>query len=186
MGKTYPYLDSKFKDFIARQKIFFTASAAGTSRVNISPRSTDWLRVLGDNAVVYLDKTGSGNETSAHIVADGRMTIMFCAFEGLPRILRLYGTGTVIHRNSAEYENLLADCFRSDPPIGARQIIRLDFDLVQASCGFAVPLFEYVGERDTLTRWAVAKTPEGLEEYRREKNQTSLDGLPTGVFCEPE
>ena len=122
--------------------MFFTASAGPTGRVNISPRSTDMFRVLSDNAVMYLDRTGSGNETAAHLRIDPRLTIMFCAVEGPPLIMRLYGQGRVIHRDSEEYADLLANLFDNDPPLGARQRVRLDFDLVQTSCGYGVPLFE--------------------------------------------
>lgn len=181
MATDYPALTDRHREFIARQHIFFTASAAPGSRINLSPRSTDMLRVIGDNAVVYLDRTGSGNETSAHLKADGRLTIMLCAVEGPPLILRLYGTGRVIARGSEEYAALLAAAFGNEEPLGARQMIRLDFDLVKTSCGYGVPLHDYRGERDTMDKWARAKGDEGLVAYRREKNRVSIDGLPTGL-----
>ena len=180
MAKDYPALTGHLADFIARQHIFFVASAAPGSRVNISPRSTDQFRVLGDNAACYLDRTGSGNETSAHLLADGRMTVMFCAVEGPPLILRLYGRGRVIARSSAEYPEMLAGPFGGDEPLGARQIVRIDFDLVKTSCGYGVPLMDYTGERDTMDRWAEAKGPDGIMAYRQDKNVVSMDGLPTG------
>ncbi len=180
MAKDYPALTGHLADFIARQHIFFVASAAPGSRVNISPRSTDMFRVLGDNAACYLDRTGSGNETSAHLLADGRMTVMFCAVEGSPLILRLYGRGRVIARSSPEYAELLASQFGGEEPLGARQIIRIDFDLVKTSCGYGVPLMDYQGERDTMDRWAEAKGPDGIVAYRQDKNLVSMDGLPTG------
>ena len=182
MAKDYAALTAHHRDFIARQHIFFTASAAAGTRINLSPRSTDMLRVIGDNAVVYLDRTGSGNETAAHLKADGRLTIMLCAVEGAPLILRLYGKGRAIHRGSKEYAALLAAEFGNTEPLGARQMIRLDFDLVKTSCGYGVPLHEYKGERDTMDRWAEAKGEVGLEAYRREKNLESMDGLPTGLL----
>jgi hypothetical protein len=164
--------------------VFFTGSAAAGARVNISPRGTEFLRVLGPNAAAYLDRTGSGNETAAHLRADGRLTLMFCAFEGSPAILRLYGRGRVLRRGGSPYADLLASEFAGAEPIGARQIVRLDVDLVQTSCGFGVPLFDYRGERPTMARWAEAKGEAGLQAYRREKNVRSIDGLPTGLFEE--
>ena len=180
MAKDYPALNAHHRAFIARQHIFFTASAAAGTRINISPRSTDLFRVLGDNAACYLDRTGSGNETSAHLKADGRMTIMFCAVDGPPLILRLYGTGRVISRGSTEYGQLLGEQFAATEPLGARQVVWLDFDLVKTSCGYGVPLMDYRGERDTMDKWASAKGEDGIEAYWQDKNLTSMDGLPTG------
>jgi hypothetical protein len=182
MAKQFPHLEPEHREFIQRQRLFFTASAAATGRVNVSPKGLDALRVLGERAVVYLDRTGSGNETAAHLRVDGRLTLMFCAFEGPPRILRLYGRGRVIRHGSPEYTQLLAAEFNNEEPRGARQLVWLDIELVQTSCGYGVPLFEYGGERPTLTKWAEAKGPEGLETYRRAKNARSIDGLPTGLF----
>jgi len=182
MAQRFPALEAKHVDFIARQHVFFTASAAATGHVNISPRSTDWFRVLGPNAVVYLDRTGSGNETAAHMLADGRLTIMMCAFEGPPLILRLYGRGRQSGRETPEYAELLAAQFDGKEPLGARQMMRLDFDLVQTSCGYGVPFHDYVAERPTMDKWAISKGEEGLIAYQHEKNQTSLDGFPTGLF----
>jgi hypothetical protein len=183
MAKDYPALTEHLGDFIARQHIFFVASAAAGSRVNISPRSTDQFRVLGENAACYLDRTGSGNETAAHLLADGRMTVMFCAVEGAPLILRLYGRGRVIPRSSAEYAELLASQFGGVEPLGARQIVRIDFDLVKTSCGYGVPLMDYSGERDTMDRWAEAKGPDGISDCWQDKNLVSMDGLPTGFVA---
>jgi hypothetical protein len=131
--------------------------------------------------VVYLDRTGSGNETAAHLRADGRLTIMFCAFEGAPLILRLYGRGRVLRRGRSEYQSLLTEAFAGAEPLGARQMVQLEIDLVQTSCGFGVPLFDYQAERPTLDRWTEAKG-DGIDAYRREKNRFSIDGLPTGLF----
>jgi hypothetical protein len=186
MAKQFPRIAPAHRDFILRQRVFFTASAAAGARVNVSPRGIDALRVLGENEVVYLDRTGSGNETAAHLRADGRLTLMFCAFAGPPMILRLYGRGRILRRGSPAYANLLALAFDSVEPPGARQIVMLDVELVQTSCGFGVPLFEYAGERPTLTHWAEAKGEAGLEAYRREKNLRSIDGLPTGLLDEED
>ena len=184
MATDYPALDAKLKAFIARQHIFFTATAAAGSRLNISPRPTDCLRVIGDNAAIYLDKTGRGMETAAHTLHDGRITFMFCAFDKPPMILRLYGHGRAIARGTDEYAALLAEHFGGEELTGARQIIRNAFDLVKTSCGYGVPFFEYQGERDTLDRWADTKGPEGILEYRAQKNVTSMDGLTTGYAAE--
>jgi hypothetical protein len=179
MARQYPTITPGHRDFIQSQHIFFTASAAPGARVNLSPREAGALRVLGENAVAYLDRTGSGNETAAHLRADGRMTIMFCAFSGAPLILRLYGQGRAWPRGGAEYAGLLESAFGGEEPVGARQIVRLEVDLVQTSCGFGVPLFDHAGDRTNLDRWARAKGDEGLVAYRREKNMRSIDGLPT-------
>jgi hypothetical protein len=184
MGKQFDRLDDDLMRFVEAQRIFFAATAAPGARINLSPRATDHFRLLGPNAAVWLDLTGSGNETPAHLAVDDRLTVMFSAFAGPPRILRLYGRGSVIRRGSAEYVDLLTGPFDGDEPAGARQMIRLDFDLVQTSCGFAVPFFDHVGPRDTLARWAAGKTEAELDAYRREKNTVSIDGLPTGLFDE--
>ena len=182
MAKQFPRLEPEHRDFIERQKIFFAASATAQSRVNVSPRSTDCLRVVGENDVFYLDRTGSSNETAAHMRADGRLTFMFCAVEGLPRILRLYGRGRSIRHDEAEFEALVGRHFPEGAPRAARQIIRLAIDLVQTSCGFGVPLFAYEGERDILDQWAEKQTDADIADYWRKKNQTSIDGLPTGLL----
>ena len=184
MAKQFPSIEPKQRAFIERQHVFFVASAAPGSRVNLSPKGLDALRVLGPNRVVYLDRTGSGNETAAHMLADGRLTIMFCAFEGPPLILRLYGRGRVIRRGGAEYAALLAAEYGGNEPLGARQIVEIAIDLVQTSCGYAVPNYEFIGDRPSLDNWAAAKGPDGLEAYWHEKNERSIDGLPTGMFAE--
>jgi hypothetical protein len=182
MAKSLTQMDAALREFVGRQRIFFTGSAAADGRVNVSPKDGASLRVLAPNRVVYLDQTGSGNETAAHIRAHGRLTLMFCAFEGAPMILRLYGQGRVVRRSSAEYRELLGAKFGGVEPPGARQMVMLEVDLVQTSCGYSVPQFEYAGERTTLLRWAEGKGETGLEEFRRLKNTLSIDGLPTGIF----
>lgn len=184
MAKDYSALTDHHRDFIGRQHIFFTASAVAGSHVNISPRSTDWLRVIDPNAVVYLDRTGSGNETAAHALAGGAMTIMFCAFDGPPLILRLYGQGRAIRRGGEQYAELLAGHFGNTEPLGARQMMRLDVMLVKTSCGYGVPRFDHRDERDQLDRWTESKGEEGIAAYWREKNLRSMDGLPTGLLDE--
>jgi pyridoxamine 5'-phosphate oxidase-like protein len=182
LAKVFESIDSRFAEFISQQRIFFTASAAADGRVNVSPKDGASLRIVGEKKVAYLDQTGSGNETAAHVRSNRRLTLMFCAFQGAPMILRLYGLATVHRRKSAAYTELLNSSFGGIEPPGARQIIVVNVDRVQTSCGFGVPLFEYVGERDTLRRWALAKGDTGLEEYWRLKNLESIDGLPTGIF----
>ncbi|WP_108398675.1 pyridoxamine 5'-phosphate oxidase family protein [Devosia submarina] len=182
MAKQFPRLESHHHRFIAEQHMFFTATAAPNGRVNMSPRSTDMFRVLDDNTVLYLDRTGSGNETAAHLAINPRLTIMFCALAGPPLIMRLYGHGRVIHRKSTEFAALLAQHYGGQAPLGARQMVMLDFDLVQTSCGYGVPLFEYQDERPQMDAWARAKGVDGIEDYWRQKNQTSMDGFPTGLM----
>lgn len=184
MGKQYEKIDSLHREFIARQHIFFTGTATAESRINISPKGLDALRILDDHTVAYLDLTGSGNEAAAHLRADGRITLMFCAFEDRPQILRLYGRGHTLTRGTPAYESLLSSAFQQREQPGARQIVVLTVDLVQTSCGFGVPLFDYAGERSNLIDWAVNKGDSGLDAYRREKNSRSIDGLPTGLFDE--
>lgn len=185
MAKQFAEIDDARAAFIECQKIFFTASASGDSHVNLSPRSTGHLHILGPNEVAYLDLTGSGSETAAHVKAGGRLTIMLCAFEGPPLILRLYGRGRIAFKGSIEYESFLQRFNGGSEPLGARQIVFLDIDLVQTSCGYGVPLFNHAGERDVLDRWAEKKGEEGLVAYRQEKNVTSLDGLLTGMPMQP-
>lgn len=182
MAQSFPSIGEQHREFIAKQHLFFVASAADEARINLSPKGLDGLRVIDEQSVCYLDLTGSGNETSAHMRADGRLTIMFCGFEGPPLILRLYGRGRVALRGSGEYAALLDRHFAGIEPPGARQIVIQDVELVQTSCGFGVPLYDYKGERPSLIQWAEFKGEEGLDEYRREKNAVSIDGLPTGMF----
>jgi hypothetical protein len=184
MAKQFPCLDASHRDFIARQRIFFAASAAPGARVNVSPRGTDALAVIDERTVAYLDRTGSGNETAAHLKADGRLTLMFCAFDGPPNILRLYGRGEVLRRAGRAYSELLKSAFGGVEPPGARQIVRLAIDLVLTSCGYGTPLFDYRGDRPSLDNWSRAKGEEGLERYWRETNLVSIDGLPTGLLDE--
>jgi Pyridoxamine 5'-phosphate oxidase len=178
LAKQFPSLEPAHQEFIKRQRVFFTGTAAPEGRVNVSPKGLDALRVIDAATVAYLDLTGSGNEAAAHLLADGRMTVMFCAFEGPPLILRLYGRGRSHRRGTSGYADLLPR-FGAEP-LGARQIVVLEIDLVQTSCGYGVPRLDYRGERPGLQRWAEGKGESGLEEYRREHNARSIDGLPTG------
>lgn len=178
MGKLFSDLDAERAAFIAAQPMFFVATACADGRVNCSPKGMDTLRVLGPRQVAYLDLTGSGNETAAHVQADGRLTLMWCAFSGPPKILRTYGRGRVVFADQAEWSELSP---RFPVLAGARQIIVQRIESVQTSCGFGVPRMELAGERDQLVRWAESKGDDGVATYRREKNVRSLDGLPTNV-----
>lgn len=181
MAKFYSALNDELRDFIARQHLYFTATATGEGRINLSPKGMDSLRCLDDRTVAYLDVTGSGNETAAHLNADGRLTLMFCSFDTQPLILRLYGQGRVVRPRDSEWA-VLSRCF---PMLaGARQIMVMTLDSAQTSCGYGVPLYSYAGERATLLRWAEKKGPRGIAEYWREKNRTSIDGLPTRLLDE--
>lgn len=180
MGKRYEELSEKHIGFIAQQKIFFVGTATADSRVNISPKGMNSFRILSNRRVAWLNVTGSGNETSAHVQHSPRMTIMFCAFDGLPLILRLYGTAKVVHRNDPEWEDLLS---MFEPLPGARQIFDLSVDLVQTSCGMAVPYYSYLGDRELLNDWAAKKGENELRQYWEEKNQLSLDGISTNIIA---
>ncbi len=179
MAQQYSEISDKLQQFIENQKIFFVGTATADSRINISPKGMDSLRILDKNRVVWLNTTGSGNETSAHVQENPRMTIMFAAFEGKPVILRVYGNAKVIHKNDPEWSELLP---LFGPIPGARQVFDLTVDLVQTSCGMAVPFFDYVEERELLNNWAVKKGEEGLTEYWQQKNQISIDGKPTNIM----
>jgi len=168
------------KSFINKQHLFFVATAplSVEGHINLSPKGLDSFRILSDSRVAYLDITGSGNETSAHTLENGRITFMFCAFEGPPNILRLYGKAYSVLPGQATW-NELAGLFTIHP--STRQIIVADIFKVQTSCGFGVPFYEYAGERDQADKWAASKGLAGLEEYRKEKNLVSIDGLPTDL-----
>lgn len=179
MGQKYTEISEKLMDFIQRQKIFFVGTAACDGRVNISPKGMDTLRVLDKNRVVWLNLTGSGNETAAHLFENDRMTIMFCSFEGDPMILRLYGHAKAFHPRDLEWQKLIA----LFPPVaGSRQIIDMAVNLVHTSCGAAVPYFDFNGEREQLRQWVEKKGDEGIRKYWEEKNQVSIDGKPTKIL----
>lgn len=176
MSKLYTEIPQKLQQFIKDQKIFFVATATADSRINLSPKGMDSLRILDPNRIAWLNVTGSGNETAAHVQENPRMTLMFTAFQETPMILRLYGTARAIHTDDTEWQQL----FPLFPPLpGARQIFDLKVDLVQTSCGMAVPLYTYVGEREQLNAWATKKGEVGVQRYWEETNHVSLDGKPT-------
>lgn len=180
MGKFYESISHDHKQFIGKQHIFFVATAplSTDGRVNVSPKGLDCFRILGDNQVGYMDLISSGNETSAHTLENGRITIMFCSFGEKPMIMRLYGKGFAVLPGSNLWQQY-ASLFTLYP--STRQLIIADIDLVQTSCGFGVPQFEFTGDRDQHFTWAENKGESGLAEYVQKKNLVSLDGLPTDI-----
>jgi hypothetical protein len=178
MAKLFDCITDELQTFIARQHLFFVATAplSPDGHVNLSPKGLDCFKVLSPHRVAYLDLTGSGNETSAHLQENGRITLMFCAFESKPLILRLYGRGRTVLPNSPDWE-ILAAHFPALP--GIRQIIVAEIDRIQTSCGMAVPLYEYQDQRKELIKWAEKKGIQGIQDYHQLKNQVSIDGLPT-------
>ncbi len=177
MGAAFEHLRADHCEFIARQPLFFvaTAPAGDDGHVNVSPKGYDTFRVLDDRTVAYLDLTGSGAETIAHIRDNGRVTIMFCSFDEKPLILRIFGQGEAILLDDPRYPALAAEL----PAVaGARAIIRVTIDRVQTSCGYAVPHMEFVAARPRLEEWAETKGEDGLRDYWADKNQVSIDGLP--------
>lgn len=179
MGQQFAELSEKHAKFITEQKIYFVGTATADSKINISPKGMDSLKVLDEKTIVWLNVTGSGNETAAHVQTHPRMTIMFAAFEGSPMILRLYGNAIAIHHNDPEWSELY-NLFSPKP--GARQIFKLSIEMVQTSCGMSVPFFDYVADREQLSDWAAKKGEEGIKEYWKQKNQVSLDGIPTNIL----
>ena len=178
MAKFYNKLTTRLQKFISNQKIFFVATAPQEGRINLSPKGMDSLRVVGDNRVLWLNVTGSGNETAAHILENPRITIMMCSFEGAPNILRIYGKGRAIHPGDEDWIKVVG-LFPETP--GTRQIFDITVESAQTSCGMSIPFFEYKGEREELNDWAREKGKEGIEQYWQEKNLTSIDGKSTGL-----
>ena len=181
MAKRYPELSEDLTAFIQEQKVFFVGTAANDGTINVSPKGFDSLRVLSPNRIVWLNITGSGNETAAHLAQNSRMTIMFCAFNGQPKILRLYGEARAIHKRDAEWAEM-ETLFEPHPT--ARQYVDFNFDIVQTSCGFGVPFYDFKEERDNMPRWIASNSKVPIENYWRDRNQLSLDGLPTHILDE--
>lgn len=184
MGSLYLEIDDGIREFIAEQRIFFVASAplAADGHVNVSPKGHDSLRILGPREVAYVDLTGSGIETVAHVRENGRLTLMFCAFQGRPRILRLQGRARVVEPEDDDWDRMI-DFF--PPYAGRRSIVVLQVERIADSCGYSVPLYQYAGERTQLVDWADRKGPEGLAEYKSKKNRRSIDGLPGLKMADP-
>jgi hypothetical protein len=185
MGKSLDAVSDELAAFVASCELFFVATAplAAGGHVNLSPKGLDTFRVLDPKHVAYLDLTGSGNETAAHLLENGRVTFLFCAFSGPPRILRIYGAGRTIRSGEPGWDDLRP---RFPEIAGARQIVLVEVERVATSCGFGVPLFDYVGQRDTLPASAAAKGEEKNARYHRERNAHSIDGLPTPFASGPE
>ncbi len=180
MGKLHDSISPAHREFIEKQHIFFVATAplSADGRINLSPKGFDCFKVLSDHQVAYMDLISSGNETSAHTLENGRITIMFCSFDTTPNILRLYGKGFTVLKGTDDWEKYSPN-FLIYP--STRQIIVMNVDLVQTSCGFGVPMYNYWGERDIHFEWAEKKGPDGLSEYVEKNNLQSLDGLPTSI-----
>lgn len=176
MGRIFQQIQPQHEEFIREQHMFFVGTAGREGHVNISPKGYDVFRILSPNQVAYLDLTGSGNETSAHLLETNRITYIFISFEEKPLILRLFGDGKVVLSGSDEWDELV-DLFPVLP--GTRQIIVSNIDIVKTSCGFSVPFFSFEGERNMLNEWAENQGEDGLENYRRNKNEKSMDGFPT-------
>ena len=179
MSERFEQLNDKHIEFIKNQHLYFVGTAASEGHVNVSPKGMDSFRVINNNKVAWLNLTGSGNETAAHVLENPRMTVMFCSFDKQPLILRLYGQSTVHHTRDDRWNELYA-LFPESP--GARQIFELEIDLVQTSCGYAVPLYDLKNERPTLAKWAEKKSSEDVQNYWKEKNAVSLDGKKTAVL----
>lgn len=184
MGKSYDAITPLLSDWIAHQRMFFVATAplAGDGLINCSPKGMDTFRILGPRDVAYADLTGSGVETIAHARENGRIVFMFCAFEGPPKIVRLHGKSEVLLPDSPEFQ-AVAPHFPAY--LGHRAIIRAILTRISDSCGYAVPRYDFAGDRDTLMRWSASKGADGLRQYRREKNARSLDDLP-GLTAAPD
>jgi hypothetical protein len=177
MAKIYDAIDDNLRTFIEEQKMFFVATAplAPNGHINLSPKGlAGTFAVIDDRTIAYLDLTGSGVETIAHLRENGRICVMFCAFDGRPRIVRVHGTGDVVEPKDAEFERLSAH-FDAYP--GVRSIIRVRASRISDSCGYGVPLYQHTGGRDQLQRWADHKGADGIAEYQRDNNAESLDGL---------
>lgn len=175
MAKTYPGIDADLRGWIERQHVFFVATAPRDGEhVNVSPKGRESLRVVDDRTLAYLDLTGSGIETAAHLRENGRITLMFCSFDGPPRILRVHGRGRVVERSDAEWERWRG----LFPPLrGERAVVVISAERVSTSCGYGVPLLDYRGERTQMDAWVDRKGWDGIDLYQKEHN-VSLDGLP--------
>ena len=177
--RQFPEISESFRGFIEKQRVFFVGTAAPVGKVNIASKGMDTLRVMGPRRIVWLNLTGGENESAAHLLEASRMTLMWCAFDGSPMILRAYGTAGVIHPRDPAWEEL-AQLFPMLP--GARQIFDVAVDLVLRSCGMGVPLFEYRGQREALVHWASKIGDSGIKQFWQDNNQVSLDGKPTGIL----
>ncbi|MEQ6248371.1 pyridoxamine 5'-phosphate oxidase family protein [Sulfitobacter sp. HNIBRBA3233] len=179
MATQFDRIGDAHRGFIEAQHLFFCGTAAEDGRVNISPKGMDSLRVLDETRIVWRNLTGSGNETAGHLKRVNRMTLMWCGFERQPMIMRAYGTARTLHPRDEAFDGLNA---LFEPSPGARQIYDMTVDMLQTSCGYAVPFYDHAGPRDVLKDWAEARGPEGIETYWDERNRTTIDGLPTDIL----
>jgi hypothetical protein len=179
VAEHFEKLDARHKAFISQQHLFFVGTAGAQGFVNVSPKGMDSFRILDDTTTAWLNLTGSGNETAAHVLENGRMTVMFCSFDKQPLIMRLYGDAVAIHSRDERWDELSA---LFPAYTGARQIFILQVELVQTSCGYAVPYYELKGERPTLTKWADGRGEEGIQDYWAQKNMKSLNDKDTGIL----
>ena len=179
MAEFVEELSDSHREFITAQPVFFVATAPKKGRINLSPKGLDTFRVLSDHRVAYLDITGSGNETAAHILDDGRVTFMFMSFSRNARILRIFGRGSFARPGSDDYKAHIS-LFPEYP--GVRQLIFCDVECVSTSCGYGVPEMELIRPRETMGKWATAKGEDGIREYQEVNNSKSIDGLPTGLY----
>ena len=182
MAKQFGQINDDHRHFIQAQHMFFCGTAADGGRVNISPKGMDSLRVIGPNRIVWRNMTGSGNETAGHLARINRMTLMWCGFEARPMIMRAYGTARVLHPRDADFAALQA-LFPS--ALGTRQIYDMTVDMLQTSCGYAVPFYDHAGDRDVLKKWADDKGEAAIETYWDDRNRTTIDGLPTFIIQDP-
>jgi predicted pyridoxine 5'-phosphate oxidase superfamily flavin-nucleotide-binding protein len=184
MAKPHSEITPELAAFITAQPMFFVATAPDEGRINVSPKGLDGtFRILGPHKVAFLNITGSGNETAAHLRQNGRITLMFCSFTARPLILRLYGTGRAVHQRDAEWAEL--EPMFADLP-AKRQFVVVDVTSIIASCGEGVPMMDLVGQRSGLPDWARSKGEDGMRDYQRQNNVRSFDGLPTGLFEDEE
>jgi hypothetical protein len=179
MAVKFDSINTEHKKFIEAQKMFVIGSAGADGFINVSPKGMDTFKIVNEHTVVWLNYTGSGNETSAHVQENGRMTIMFNSYDKAPMILKLYGQATVIHQKDVRWEEMSA---HFEEQVGTRQFFEMKVELVLTSCGYAVPKYEFKGERETLKKWADKRGREGIEAYWEENNKLTLDGVKTNVM----
>ena len=182
MAERFAKLNDKLVEFIQAQHLFFVATAGAEGFVNVSPKGMDSFRIVDSSTVTWMNLTGSGNESAAHVLENKRMTVMFCSFDKQPLILRLYGQARTFHPRDRQWPQLAATF---PDHAGSRQIFVLELDLVQTSCGYAVPYYQFQGERPTLRKWAENHSESGIANYWEERNTRSLDGRETGILVEP-
>ncbi len=179
MAKQFDTLEADHQKFIGEQHLFFTGSAAADGLVNVSPKGMDTLHIADPNRIIWMNLTGSGNETAGHILENPRVTLMWCSFTTRPLIMRVYGTAKAINPGDDEWD---AHASHFPPHRGARQIFDVQVDMVQTSCGWGVPFMDFNRDRDTMQKYIDGKTDQGFRDSWVKNNAVTLDGKPTGVF----